>query len=316
MSDTFDLWETPRAKEIIMIAGWRQWADAGSTSSGLPQYLIKRMKARQIGEMKTDGFYLFQIPGTHDLVRPIVKFEEGLPVSLQTNRNEIHYAGDEERGWVFFIGDEPHLNIEAYVAAFLELAETLGARRILGFGGVYGELPYDKERMISSSYSLKKLKPELENLAVNLTEYHGGASIGSVISKRAGEREMEYISLYAFVPAYEFSTGSQPANSIRIENDYLAWLGIMKRVNHMLKAEIDLADLEKKSRRLIRAVDAKVEELERMSPQLEVREYLNKLSEDFNETVFNPLEEIWEDELRRLFEKFDSEGDEDPSQEP
>ena len=58
---------------------------------------------------------------------------------------------------MFFLGDEPHLNIEAYVAAFLELAETIGARRILGFGGVYGELPYDKERMISSSYSLKKL---------------------------------------------------------------------------------------------------------------------------------------------------------------
>ena len=46
MSDVVDLWETPQAEEVIMFAGWRQWADAGSTSSGLPQYLIKRMKEK------------------------------------------------------------------------------------------------------------------------------------------------------------------------------------------------------------------------------------------------------------------------------
>jgi len=289
-----------------MIAGWRQWADAGSTSSGLPQYLIKRLKAEKIGRIKPGGFYLFQIPGTHDLVRPVVKFDEGLPVSLQTNDNEIYYAEQGGRGWVIFLGDEPHLNIEEYVSAFLHIARTFNVRRIVGFGGVYGELPYDKERLISSSFSLPRLKPEVERLAVNLTEYHGGASIGSVICKRAGEQDLEYVSLYAFVPAYEFSTNTQMGNSIRIENDYFAWLGLIRRLNYMLKTDLDTSDLEKKSKKLIRAVDAKVEELENSAPQMGVREYLRKLSDDFTETVFNPLDEVWEDELRRLYEKFDS----------
>ena len=306
MTDAVELWSTPEAEEIYMIAGWRQWADAGSTSSGLPQYLIKQLKAEEIGRIKTDGFYLFQIPGTHDLVRPVVKFDEGLPVSLQTNENTIHYAEHEGRGWVIFLGDEPHLNVEQYVAAFLSLAEQLKVRRIIGFGGVYGELPYEKQRLISASYSLPHLKEEMSKLAANLTEYHGGASIGSVISKRAGERDREFISLYAFVPAYEFSSGTQMGNSIRIENDYMAWLGLVKRLNYMLKVNLDTADLEKKSRKLIRAVDAKVDELESSNPQLGVREYLRKISEEFTETEFNPLDEVWEDELRRLFEKFDS----------
>jgi proteasome assembly chaperone (PAC2) family protein len=307
MSDSVELWKTPTAGEVVMLAGWRQWADAGSTSSGLPQYLIKRLNAEKIGRIKTGGFYLFQIPGTHDLVRPVVKYNEGLPVSLQTNENEIFYAEDGGRGWVIFVGDEPHLNIEEYVAAFLHVAEVLGVKRIVAFGGVYGELPYEKERLISSSFSVPRLKPEVERLAVNLTEYHGGASIGSVICKRAGEQDREFISLYAFVPAYEFSAAAQIGNSIRIENDYLAWLGLLRRLNYLLKSNLDTADLEKKSRKLIRAVDSKVEELENSAPQMGVREYLRKLSDDFNETVFNPLDDVWEEELRRLYEKFDKE---------
>ena len=189
MSDLVEIWERPTANEIFMIAGWRQWADAGSSSSGLPQYLIQQTSARQIGKIKPDGFYLFQIPGTHDLVRPVVKFQDGYPQSVQTQHNELYYTGDQQRGVVIFLGDEPHLDIERYTAAFLEAARSLGVKRIIIFGGVYGELPYDKARMISGSYSLPHLKEEVSNLAVSFSDYHGGASIGSFICRRAGEQD-------------------------------------------------------------------------------------------------------------------------------
>lgn len=302
MSDAVDIWERPKAGEIFMLAGWRQWADAGSMSSGLPQYLIKRTNARQIGEIRSDGFYLFQFPGTHDLVRPVVKFDEGYPESLQTPSNKIYYTGDAERGVVIFLGDEPHLDVERYVAAFLDAANSLGVKRIVGFGGVYGELPYDKERLISSIYSLPRLKQELEGLAVNLSDYHGGASIGSYVCRRAGEQEMEYVSFYAFVPTYDFSNISQLGNTIRIENDFMAWLAAMRRVNYMLNTDFDLSHLERKSNRLVKLMDSKVQELEGMAPQLGVREYLTKLSEEFTEMPFQPLDDVWEDELRRLFD--------------
>src|SRR5690606_5346996 len=68
MPDRVEIWEKPAAPEVYMLAGWRQWADAGSVSSGLPQYLIQQTGARKIGQIRPDGFYLFQIPGTHDLV--------------------------------------------------------------------------------------------------------------------------------------------------------------------------------------------------------------------------------------------------------
>ena len=153
------------------------------------------------------------------------------------------------------------------------------------------------------------MKAELEDIAVNLSDYHGGASVGSYICRRAGEQEIEFVSFYAFVPAYDFSTVSQIANSIRIENDFMAWLGILQRVNHMLHLDLDLSDLEQKSVNLVEVFDSKIEELEGEAPQLGVRDYINRLSDEFTETSFTPLDDVWEQELRRLFGQSDSDQD-------
>jgi proteasome assembly chaperone (PAC2) family protein len=302
MPDAVEISRHPKAHEIYMIAGWRQWADAGSVSSALPEYLVQQTKARKIGSIRPDGFYLFQIPGTHDLVRPVVKFDEGYPQSLETPRNDLFYSGDSQRGVVFFMGDEPHLDMERYTAAFLQAAQALGVKRIIGLGGVYGELPYNKERMVSCIYSLLAMKEEMNGLTVNLSDYHGGASIGSYICRRAGEQGMEFVGLYAFVPTYDFAKVAQIGNAIRIEQDFTAWLGIMRRINFMLKTTFDLSDLERKSEQLVHLVDAKVDELDRAAPELGVRDYLTRLSEEFTETPFAPLDDVWEEELRRIFD--------------
>ena len=307
MSDAVEIWESPKAREIFMLAGWRQWADAGSISSGLPQYLIQQTGARHIGSIRSDGFYLFQFPGTHDLVRPVVKFNQGYPDSLQSKRNELYYSGDSQRGLVIFLGDEPHMGIERYTKAFLYAAMELRVKRIIGLGGVYGELPYDKDRLVSSIYSLPQLKAELESLAVNFSEYHGGASIGSYICRRAGEQGMEYVAFYAFAPTYDLSNIAQLSSTIRIENDYKSWYDVLRRINYMLRTDLDLSDLAQKSERLIKMMDDKVDELEGMAPQLGVREYMQRLADEFTETPFEPLDDIWEDEIRRLFDKFDTE---------
>lgn len=311
MSDALELWRKPQADEMYMIAGWRQWADAGSVSSGLPQYLIQQTKAKKIGQIRPDGFYIFQVPGTHDLMRPVVKFTDGFPESLQIQRNELYYFGDMQRGVVVLLGDEPHLDIERYIAAVLDVAKTMNVRRIIGLGGVYGELPYDKERMISCNYSMPELKQEVSSLAVNLSDYNGGASIGSYLCRRAGDHDMEYVGLYAFVPAYDFSMVSQIGNTIRIENDYMAWLAIMRRINYMIKLGQDLTHLEQKSKRLLDLVESKVEELDNSAPQLGVREYIQRLSDEYHEPNFSPLDDVWEENLRRLFDKFDDDK-EDP----
>ena len=84
MSELFNIWEKPEADEIYMLAGWRQWADGGQVSSGLPQFLIDQTGARKIGELSPDGYYLFQLPGAQQFLRPIVRHNDGVTESLQS----------------------------------------------------------------------------------------------------------------------------------------------------------------------------------------------------------------------------------------
>jgi len=307
MTDVVELLERPEAERVNMLVGFRQWADAGAVSSGLPQYLVQKTGARQIGSIRPDGFYLFQIPGTHDLVRPLVSFKDGFPESLNTPHNDIFYSGSAEQGLVIILGDEPQMDIERYVAGVLDIATHLKVTRIVGLGGVYGELPYDKERPISANYSLRRMRPEVEKLAVDLSDYKGGASIGSYLCRRAGERRMQYVGLYAFVPAYDFSSLGQAGNAIRLENDFFAWLGIMRRVNYIFQFDLDLSELESRSEYLVQVVRERVDEIERAAPELGVRAYLSRLSAEFSETIFTPDEGFWEEKLRGLFDRLDDE---------
>src|SRR5262249_11708177 len=159
------------AEEIYMIAGWQQWADAGAVSSGLPPYLVERTRAHKIGDIKSESFYLFQVPGTQHLFRPVLKLEDGYRKQLQHPKNEFFYSSDRQRGLVIFTGVEPHLNMDQYAGAFFAAAKQLGVRRVAVVGGVYSATPYDKDRDISCVYSLPRMKEELGKYVVKFSNY-------------------------------------------------------------------------------------------------------------------------------------------------
>jgi predicted ATP-grasp superfamily ATP-dependent carboligase len=301
MDERLQFTELPSAGEITLICGWRQWADAGSVSSELPEYLVEELGARKIGELRPDGFYLFQIPGAHHLLRPLIELHDGLPQSLEEPRNEFFYAGDDARGVVIFIGDEPHLDIAGYAELFFAAVETLGAGLVAGVAGVYGPVPYNRERQISCIYSLAEMRERLDEYALDFSNYAGGASIGSYLVAKAGPRGIPALVFYAFAPAYDFDIGDDMAQGIRLENDYRSWYDITRRLNRLLNIEIDLADLLGRSEELAELIDKRVVELEVEMPELGIRELLEAIEADFTVTPFVLLDDVWEDEFRNLF---------------
>ncbi|HMQ52560.1 MAG TPA: PAC2 family protein [Anaerolineae bacterium] len=307
MNKLVDLWEIPKAAEKYMIVGWEQWADAGAISSALPHYLVELSGARQIGQIKPTGFYLFQFPGTHHLLRPEVKFEQGYRVELRRPKNEFFYAGDEHKGLVIFAGHEPHLNVDNYAEAFFDAVEALAVRRVGVIGGVYGAMPYDKDRDISCVYSMPRLKDELAEYAVRFSDYEGGATIGSYLLHEAEQRGIEFFVFYAFVPAYDLSQQSAQMQGIRIENDYKAWYDLMRRFNYMFGLDLDLSGLAAHSQELISSMGKKLDELMEKYPQLKVREYLEAIDSEFTEPSFEPLSDVWKEELGDLLEDLDDE---------
>ena len=303
MDELVELHEFPAATEIYMLVGWHQWADAGAISSGLPQYLIEHLDARKIGEIKPDGFYLFQVPGTHHLLRPEIQLKDGYRQALKTKKNEFYYAGDQDKGLVIFLGEEPHQHEDRYANAFFDAVEALGVKRVAAVGGVYGAMPYDRDREVSCVYSLPRMKQELAHYAVRFSNYEGGSTIGTYLVDRAEDREIEFLVFYGMVPAYDFSELSILLTGMRIENDFRAWYEFLRRFNHMFGIEIDLSDLELKSEELTASMDSQIEELEQKAPRLKVKEYLEQLAAEFTEMPFMPLGEVWERELRDLFDE-------------
>ncbi|MGB8645253.1 MAG: PAC2 family protein [Anaerolineae bacterium] len=293
MDAFIQLAEKPLADEIYMLAGWRQWADAGAISSELPRYVIDQTHARKIGELQSDPFYLFQFPGTHHLLRPEIKLVEGHLEGLESPRNEIYYAGDDKKGLLIFLGDEPHLNIARYAEAFFNLVMEMRVKRVSAVGGVYGAVPYDKDRQLSCIYSLPRMKHELTEYAVGFSNYQGGATIGSYLSDRAERLDIEYLGLYGFVPMYDFSQLASNLKGLMIEQDYKAWYDILTRLNHMFNLGLDLAELEQDGRELTNSIAAQLEALQAQAPQAQIQEYLEQVNESFEETSYLPLDDAW-----------------------
>ena len=300
MPDIIELWDRPPAGRS-MIIGWRQWADAGSVSSGLPRYLVELTQARQVGRIAPRGFYLFQMPAGHHLLRPVVKLEGGLVQSMEGQRNDLYYAGDEDRGFFIFLGDEPHLNAEDYAEAILDLVERLGIVRVAALGGVYGAVPFDADRDIGCAYSLARMKRDLDRLAVRYSDYEGGTTIGTFLVDRAAKRGIDLMSLYALVPSYDLGKPALLAHSVAIAEDFKAWYDLMTRINYLFDLGLDLLDLQEQSKTLVSAWEEKITELARIMPQLEIPQYMTRIRAEFVEQSFVPFSDIWEQELKDLF---------------
>ena len=301
MNGSLELTERPTADEVYMIAGWEQWADAGEVSSGLPGYLVDRLDARRIGQIKPHGYYMFQVPGTHHFLRPEVKLEAGHLKELTRRTNEFFYAESAGKGLVIFRGEEPHLNAEGYADAFFDAVEALGVRRVLALGGVYGSVPYDRDRQVGCVYSLPRLKEELEPYTLTFSDYEGGVSIGTYLADEAERRGIEFVGWYTFVPAYDYSPLPNQFQGVRIENDARAWYELLRRVNYMFGLAVDLSDLRQRSEEMVEAMQGKIKELERELSQYDVKKYMAKVYQDFDETPFLALDDMWERELGDIF---------------
>jgi proteasome assembly chaperone (PAC2) family protein len=305
MNELVEIWERPVAARY-MIAGWHQWADAGSISSGLPQYLIEQMGATKIARIKSDGFYLFQVPGTHHLLRPVVNLDQGHRASLEQKANEFFYADGGENGFLIFLGEEPHQNEGRYAKAFFDAVEALGVKRVAAVAGVYGEVPYNRDRSVSCAYSLPRMKEELAQYAVRFSNYEGGATISMYLADRAEPRGVEFFRFCALVPSYTFTTQSVVVQRIALDKDFKAWYDLMTRLNGMFDLDMDLTDLAKRSEELIAAWSSKIEQLEEALPQLGVREYLERIDANFEVDSLDLSSSVWEEALRDIFGEDDT----------
>ncbi|MFC1943566.1 PAC2 family protein [Chloroflexota bacterium] len=268
-------------KTTFMIAGFNQWANAGNVSSGIPEYLIEKLNARRVGHIRKDDFYIFQLPGNHSMFRPPTKYVEGYEEDYQEEAiNDFYYIEISGKGLIIFIGTEPNQHEDVYVNTLLDGAKELGVKRIIVPAGVGGEVPFDKERLVSCTYSLKQMQEELKNYALTFSNYNRNATIGMVINHYSKARGIESVRMSARTPSYQIP--------LTDSSDKRAMYDILRRIRCMFGINLDLSDLEKESKQQISDFENALKRLYMSNPELEsqIKTYMEQIEEEFKELRF------------------------------
>jgi len=269
-------------KLTFMVAGFNQWANAGNVSSGIPEYLIEKLHARKVGHIRKGDFYIFQMPGSHFMFRHPVKYVEGYEEGYQEEPiNDFHYTEINKKGLVIFIGTEPNQNEDVYVNTLLDGAKELSVKRIIVPAGVGFEVPFDKERLVGCTYSLKQLKEELKDYGLTLSNYNMNATIGMVINHYSKERGIESVRMSARTPSYQIPFDIPTT-------DKRAMYDILRRIRYMFGINLDLSDLENESKQQIFDFENTLKQLYMGNPELEskITTYMEQIRERFEELKF------------------------------
>ena len=284
--------ETPPARH--MIAGWwQQWSDGGEISGGLLRYLIDLCGARRIGEMGTQVSkmcYPFQVPGTHDIYRPRVVFQDGLPVRNMYRRNGFYDAGN---GLILFLGEEPWFRIDLYGEAFFQALKELGISQTVAVEGYNGAAPPDLERSVSCIYSHAHMKESLQKYGVRFSNYgsnsRSGPTIGMALVSMAHYLypQFEVIRLGAMAPMYPFlSIGNDP---VGISRDHRSFYDIMRRIRVMFKLDLSLTELLTLGEAESRELEETLERIGSSNPG--AKEIIDRVRSDYE---YNPFVEAVE----------------------
>ena len=281
--------EKPPAKYLI--AGWRrQWSDGGEISSGLPRYLIDQTKAKRIGEMGLEVSkmcYPFQVPGTHDMYRPWVVYQDGLPTGEMRRENYFYDAGN---GLILFLGEEPWLRIDIYGEAFFQAIQELGISQTVAVEGYNGAAPPDLERSVNCVYSHAHMKEWLNKFGLRFANYgntsRNGPTIGMALVTLAHYQypQFEMFRLGAMAPMYPFLSGNN--DPVGITRDHRAFFDIMRRIRSMFKLDINLTELMTLGEAESRKLEQSLERIASTNPG--AKEIIDRVRSDYN---YNPFVE-------------------------
>lgn len=220
-----------RAKYLVL--GLAGFTDAGWVASFSSSFIINKLKARRLGELRGGGFLLSSS-------RPIATIKRGLVEGVVYPRGgEVFLAN--EGGVVVIRGEEPHFSWDAFIDEVLKLVEGAGVEEVYTLGGL---VDFAEEAKVSAVVSLPGLQSLLEACGVELINYEGPCSIYTALIERCARRGIGAISLWGHVPYKHYVTLSK----LRAP-DVDASYKVLRTFCKLTKVRLPLNELEGEARR-------------------------------------------------------------------
>jgi proteasome assembly chaperone (PAC2) family protein len=275
MEDANLIWtEKPVLDNPLMILGFSGWSNGGEVPSSVLWYILSRIDAKIIAELKPDRFYTYNL-GRPDAKRPLVEIENGM-IQAFTAQSLNFWAHKAELGGkdlLLVSGPEPELNWNSVTQTIINLAKYYDVEKIVTLGGMFDSIPHTAPPRIQGVANYMTLRDEFKEHNIELVNYKGPSSIYGSMMVEATKNDIPMISLWASTPHY-----------IQVTN-FIGCYNLMLKLNEMLDLNIDLEVARQDSEYLYHQID------DAILKKPELSEYLKTLERDFHQGASQPKEQ-------------------------
>jgi len=241
------------------------WPGIGDVSLIAAKYLIDKLNAVEIGEIKSANFF--------EPVGVIVR--DNVVESPRFPDNKFYCWQNKQtgRGLVLFIGEEqPASKGYDLVNCVLDVAQELKTGRIYSCAATITKIHHSEESRVWGSATKPALISELGRFNISLRGNLSIAGLNGLILGRAKERDFEGVCLLGEVPSYATQIANPQAS-----------LAVLKVLISMLEIDIDLTELSN-------LADEVTEEIEMIAKRA-TAEYIDR----FTEPIWEQDEDEYED---------------------
>jgi len=187
----------PDLKNALLVIGFEGWGNALALSTGMVEYLIRKLDAKPFGKLDPDLFY------TYDNNRPVIEVQAGVLKRLEPPGGHFYTASKDlvGRDIILIKAVEPNLNWSLFINSILSLCHKTQVKTIVTLGSMYDNILHT-ETVISALASNEKILETLKKEKIMLTNYEGHGAIHSSFLSQSSEQGFEYISLWCHCPYY------------------------------------------------------------------------------------------------------------------
>ena len=276
-------WVTaPLLDQPVLFTAFAGWNDAGDAASSALRFLVDVWGAELVAEIDADDFYDFtQIrPTISDVPQGGRRIEWPDPQVYATPPDPTAAINAPDGGRsaataALLIGTEPTNRWRAFCQEVVDLAEHLGATRVVHLGALLAEVPHSRPVPISMSGGDARPQP-------TRARYQGPTGIVGVLHQACREAGLDSISLWASVPTY-VSGASSPK----------AALALVRRVAELLETSVSTGLLE------ISAQSYELEIDQLVGDDEETNEYVRRLERDYDAEESETAADSLTDEIEK-----------------
>jgi proteasome assembly chaperone (PAC2) family protein len=276
------IWEgdPPELREPIMVAAFAGWNDAASAATTALEAVAVGLDSEIVARIDPEEYFDFQVN------RPTIRLVEGRTRRIDWPSTTVIAARvpAAERDLILLSGTEPNLRWRGFSTAVLDAAERMKVEMVVTLGALIADVAHTRPVPITGLASDEQL---VERLGLSRSHYEGPTGIVGVLHEACRRRDIPSASLWAAVPHYVAAVPNPKAA-----------LALLRRLESLTGIVVEASELEEAMERF----DAQVDEAVAANP--EIRELVERLESEQEETLEPGADVPSGDALAREFQRF------------